>query len=116
MAPPSHFEAQARAETLVGRLRARLGKHALWDFLLIFVPAVLALLCAVFSMNRAAWVSLSAAMVIAFIFIALSVLAVAWRYRRALATPASAAPIGLARSSASWMRASPRAWRPRPQS
>ncbi len=91
MAPSSHFEAQARAETLVGRLMARLGHHALWDSLLIFVPPVLALLCAAFSMTRAAWISLNAAMVITFILIALAVLVIAWHYRRALATAADTA-------------------------
>jgi hypothetical protein len=91
MAPSSHFEAQARAETLVGRLMARLGHHALWDSLLIFVPPVLLLLFALFSISQAAWVSLSAAIAIAIVTITLGVVAVVLRLRRALATAASAA-------------------------
>jgi hypothetical protein len=91
MAPSSHFEAPARAESLVGRLMARLGRHVLWDSLLIFVPPVLLLLFALFFISQAAWVGFSTAIAIAIVSIALGIFAIAWRYRRALATTASAA-------------------------
>jgi hypothetical protein len=91
MAPSSHFEAQARAETLVSRLMARLGHHALWDSLLIFVPPVLVLLFALFSTSQAARVSLSAAIAITLVLTAFGVVAIVLRYRRALATTAGAA-------------------------
>lgn len=91
MAPSSHFEAQARAETLVGRLMAQLGHRALWDSLLIFVPPVLVLLFVLFSMSQVAWVSISAAIAIALVSIVLGVVVIALRYRRAMATPVSAA-------------------------
>ncbi len=86
MAPPSHDEAQAGAETLVGRVVARLGHHALWDSLLICVPPVLLLLFALFSMSQADWVSLSSAIAITLVLIALGGVAIAGRSRRALAT------------------------------
>ena len=91
MAPSSHSEAQARAETLVGGLLARLGHHALWDSLLIFVPPVLVLLYAAISLSWAAWMSPSAALAITFVSIALGGAAVAWRFQRTMATSASAA-------------------------
>ena len=91
MAPSSHYDVQARAETLVGRLLAQLGHHALWDSLLILVPPVLVSLYALFSMSRAAWVSLNAAVGISIIAIALGAVAIMWRYRRTVATPANAA-------------------------
>ena len=91
MAPPSHLEAQARAETLVGRLVARLGRHALGDALLTFLPPVSVLLYAVLVLSRAVWFSFSAAMAMAFVTIALAILAIAWRYRCTLATAANAA-------------------------
>jgi hypothetical protein len=70
---------------------AQLGHHALWDSLLLFVPPVLVLLYAVFSLSRAAWVSLSAAIGITIVSIVLGVAAIALRYRRMMATLTSAA-------------------------
>ena len=54
----------------------RLGRHVLWDALLTFLPPVLLLLFALFSMSQAAWVSLSAAVAIALVSMALGVLAI----------------------------------------
>ena len=77
----SDLEAQARPESLVRRLTAQLGRHALWDSLLIFVPPVMALLAAVFFFADAAWVTLSVAIAIAIFAVGFAVLAVTLRYR-----------------------------------
>ena len=91
MKPLSDLEAQARPEGLVQRLTARLGRHALWDSLLICVPPVLALLAAIFLFVKFAWVGQPAAMAIAIGAMGIAVLAVLLRYRPLIPKPARAA-------------------------
>ncbi len=91
MKPLSDLEAQARPEGLVRRLTARLGRHALWDSLLICVPPVLALLAAIFLFAKFAWVGQTAAMAIAIGAMGIGVLAVLLRYRPLIPKPARAA-------------------------
>jgi len=81
MVPSPDFEAQARPESLARRLTAQLGRHALWDSLLICVPPVLALLAAVIVLAEADWLSQSVAIAMALFAIGLTVLAVTLRYR-----------------------------------
>lgn len=81
MVPSSELEAQPRPESLVRRLTAQLGRHALWDSLLICVPPVLALLAAVFLFAKVAWVSQMAAVAIGIFAAGMGVLAVLLRYR-----------------------------------
>lgn len=81
MVPSPDFEAQARPESLARRLTAQLGRHALWDSLLICVPPVLALLAAVIVLAEADWLSQSVAIAMALFAIGFTVLAVTLRYR-----------------------------------
>ncbi len=82
MALSSHLEARTRPEAVVLRLRARLGDHSLWDALLIFVPPVLASLCAAYFLAQGVWVSPMIASAIAVIAIGLGSLAVTLRHRK----------------------------------
>ena len=91
MKPLSDLEAQARPEGLVRRLTARLGRHALWDSLLLCVPPVLALLAAIFLFAKFVWVGQTAAMAIAIGAMGIGVLAVLLRYRPLTPKPARAA-------------------------
>lgn len=77
----SDLEAQARPEGLVRRLTTQLGRHALWDSLLICLPPVLAFLAAVFLFTKVAWLSQIAAMAVGIFVIGFAVLAVTLRYR-----------------------------------
>jgi hypothetical protein len=89
--PLTDSEAQARPQGLVRRLMARLGRHALWDSLLICVPPVLAVLAAIFLFTEFAWFGQMAAMTIGIGAIAIGVLAVLLRYRPLIPNPARAA-------------------------
>src|SRR5688572_12051310 len=93
MKPLSDLEAQAPPEGLVRRLTARLGRHALWDSLLICVPPVLALLAAVFLFVKFAWVGQTAAMAIGIGAMGIGVLAVLLRYRPLIPKTARAAQL-----------------------
>ena len=81
MAPSSNPVEGTRPETVVFRLRAQLGNHALWDALFIFIPPVLAALCAAYLLLQGAWVSQVVASAAAIIAIGLGALAVTLRYR-----------------------------------
>ena len=81
MALSSNLAERTRPETVVFRLRARLGNHALWDALFFFIPPVLAGLCAAYLLLQGAWVNQLVASATAIIAIGLGALAVILRYR-----------------------------------
>ncbi len=82
MASSSHLEARTRPETVVFRLRAQLGHHALWDALLIFIPPVFAVLCAAYFLMQGAWASPMVASATATLVLVLGALAVTLRHRK----------------------------------
>ncbi|MSP39312.1 MAG: hypothetical protein EXR70_12550 [Deltaproteobacteria bacterium] len=81
------------AETLVGRLRARLGHHALWDTLLMSMPPILFLFSGAYAMTRAGWISSIVAIEITFLGLAFGAAVIAWHYRRSATTSAGAAQL-----------------------
>ena len=82
MASSSHLEELTRPETVVLRLRAQLGNHALWDAILILLPPVLASLWATYFLVQGAWVSPLVGTAIAILANGFGALAVTLRYRK----------------------------------
>jgi hypothetical protein len=82
MTPTSELTERARPEAFVRRLRTRLGLHALWDTLLIFVPPLLMLLCAIVYFAQTRGLGFINASIISLTLMGLAVLGVALRYRR----------------------------------
>ena len=79
MAQPSQLPERSQPETLVHRLMTQLGRHALWDSLLIFVPVILVLSYAAFLLQRTAWVEPITALTTTLIVLGLGVLGVILR-------------------------------------
>ena len=81
MTPSSQLAESARPESLVRGLIIHLGRHALWDSLLIFVPPVLAVLYALIYLGESGWFSPIAAVTVSVAMSGLAVLVVLLRYR-----------------------------------
>ena len=81
MAETFHHGERARPEALIHRLRARIGRHALWDSLLIFVSPILILLYAVGYFAQIGRLGVITAVIIALSASGFAVLAVTLRGR-----------------------------------
>jgi len=91
MTPLSQPQDGEKPEILLRRLVAKLGRHALWDALLVFVPPALALIYILAYLNRAAWVSSSTWIALVVSIAGLGALAVILRYRPLVPSIAAAA-------------------------
>ena len=87
-------------ESLVRRLVARLGHHALWDSLLMFVPPAAAMIYVIALFFRATWLSQNVAVLAAVFIVVLGALAVLLRRRPLIASVRSAARLVDLRSGA----------------
>jgi len=81
MSQPLRSETRAASEYLLSGLIARLGHHALWDALLIFLPPVLALIYGCILLAQAAWFGQVTAFGIALMMLGVATVAVVFRYR-----------------------------------
>ena len=100
MAQPLELKERSQPETLVHRLMAQLGHHALWDSLLICVPPMVGLFYSVFLLVRTAWVGQTAALTTTLAVLGLSVLGVIFRYRSHIPRLSAAAQLLDAQSGA----------------
>jgi hypothetical protein len=80
-----------RPETLIHRLAKQLGRHVLWDSLLIFVPPLAVLVCAIAILFWAASLEPLAAFFTIAAVVALGVFAIALRYRPRVPSVSAAA-------------------------
>jgi hypothetical protein len=81
MSQPLRGETRAASENLLSGLVARLGHHALWDALLMFLPPTLALIYGCILLAQAAWFGQGTALGIALVMLGIAAVAVVFRYR-----------------------------------
>lgn len=93
MTPLSQPQDGEKPEILLRRLVAKLGHHALWDALLVFVPPALALIYMLAYLGRAAWVSSATLIALVASIAGLGALAVILRYRRQIPSLPAAAKL-----------------------
>jgi hypothetical protein len=100
MPPLSQPDNQPKPEILLRRVVAQLGRHALWDASLVFVPPLAALIYILAYLNRVAWVGSSTLILLAGVAAGLGALAVLLRYRPLIPSLSGAARLVDQRSEA----------------
>jgi hypothetical protein len=81
MSQPLRSETRAASEYLLSGLIARLGHHALWDALLMFLPPALALIYGCILLAHAAWFGQGTALGIALVMLGVAAGAIVFYYR-----------------------------------
>ncbi len=93
MSTPIHGADRAKPDDLVGQLTARMGRHVLWDSLLLVLPPLIAALVAGYLCYRVGWLTRLSLALAAAALAGMAVLAVMLRYRPRLPSIAAAAQL-----------------------
>lgn len=93
MSSPNHGADGAKPDELVGQLAARLGRHVLWDSLLLVLPPLFAALLAGYFCYRTGWLTELGLALAAAVLAGFAVSAVILRYRPRLPSIAAAAQL-----------------------